>query len=83
MRQSGCTLLTTRPRRQILFGARIAVSAEELDEEQAKVLAETREALKRATASLQAAHDENQQLRVRLACYEQDQNNNSQARDEL
>ncbi|TBU35827.1 hypothetical protein BD311DRAFT_772879 [Dichomitus squalens] len=81
-RELASLLIILRLWRLVKLVQGIAVSAGELDEEQAKVLAETREALKRATASLQSARNENQQLRARLAYYEQDQNN-SQARDEL
>lgn len=59
----------------------IAVSAGELEEEQASALANTREELKQALLSLQATRAENKQLRVRLARYEGDED--GQARDEL
>ena len=50
--------------------AGIAVSAGELDEEQARELAETREKLKNTLSSLQASRGENRLLRLRLSRYE-------------
>ncbi len=50
----------------------IAVSAGELEEEQASALADTREELKQALLSLQAIRAENKELRARLARYGDD-----------
>ena len=49
----------------------IAVSAGELEEEQAKALADTKQELQQALSSLHTARDENQQLRARIAALEQ------------
>ena len=86
-RQSGSGAVSTTGLRcccgalTLLLSPGIAVSAGELEEEQASALANTREELKQALLSLQATRAENKQLRVRLARYEGDED--GQARDEL
>lgn len=50
----------------LTFLAGIAVSAGELDEQQAEELIETRQQLKVAHASLEAVRQENQELRARI-----------------
>ena len=54
-------------------GPGIAVGAGELEEEQAKALAETKQELKQALNALQALRQENQGLRARIAQYEDTQ----------
>ena len=79
--QSLCRLRCCCGALTLLLSLGIAVSAGELEEEQASALANTREELKQALLSLQATRAENKQLRVRLARYEGDED--GQARDEL
>lgn len=74
-----CALHTLRNASSEFSLLGIAVSAGELDEQQAEQLAETREQLNDALKSLHAARQENQELRARFAFTQ----GTEAARDEL
>ncbi|PIL24133.1 transporter [Ganoderma sinense ZZ0214-1] len=80
-RELASLLVVLRLWRLVKLVQGIAVSAGELQEEQASALADTQEELKQALLSLQETRAENKQLRARLSRYEGDED--GQARDEL
>ncbi|KAI0807432.1 hypothetical protein C8Q74DRAFT_1362934 [Fomes fomentarius] len=82
-RELASLLIILRLWRLVKLVQGIAVGAGELDEEQAKDLAETKEQLRQALSSLQVARNETQQLRARVARFEQNQDEVADAREDL
>ncbi|RDX56613.1 hypothetical protein OH76DRAFT_1395731 [Lentinus brumalis] len=69
-RELASLLIILRMWRLVKLVGGIAVGAGELEEEQAKALAETKQELKQALNSLQALRQENQELRARITQFE-------------
>ncbi|RPD66290.1 hypothetical protein L226DRAFT_194363 [Lentinus tigrinus ALCF2SS1-7] len=72
-RELASLLIILRMWRLVKLVQGIAVGAGELDEEQAKALAETKQELKQALNALQALHQENQELRLRITQFKDSQ----------